>query len=46
MAPNVLDRNFAPSAPNQIWTTNLTYIWTDTGWLYLTIVLDLFNAKC
>ena len=45
VAPNVLDRNFAPAAPNQVWTADLTYIWTDAGWLYLAIVLDLFNRE-
>lgn len=45
VAPNVLDRNFAPVAPNQVWTADMTYIWTDAGWLYLAIVLDLFNRE-
>ncbi len=45
VAPNVVDRNFAPTAPNQVWTADLTYIWTAAGWLYLAIVLDLFNRE-
>ena len=45
IAPNLLDRNFAPSAPNQVWTSDITYLWTDEGWLYLAIVLDLFNRE-
>jgi len=45
VAPNLLDRNFTPSAPNQIWTADLTYIWTTEGWLYLAVVLDLFNRE-
>jgi putative transposase len=45
IAPNLLDRNFTPTAPNQVWTADLTYIWTDEGWLYLAIVLDLFNRE-
>ena len=45
VAPNVLDRNFMPTAPNQVWTADLTYIWTTAGWLYLAIVLDLFNRE-
>ena len=45
LAPNRLDRNFTPSAPNQVWTADLTYIWTDEGWLYLAVVLDLFNRE-
>ena len=45
IAPNLLDRNFAPAAPNQVWTSDITYLWTDEGWLYLAIVLDLFNRE-
>ncbi len=45
VAPNLLDRNFQPSAPNQAWSADLTYIWTDEGWLYLAVVLDLFNRE-
>ena len=36
---------FAPAAPNQAWWADLTYIWTDEGWLYLAVVVDLFNRK-
>ena len=45
MASNPLDRNFTPKAQNQVWTSDITYLWTDEGWLYLAIVLDLFNRK-
>ena len=45
VAPNLLDRNFTPAAPNQVWTADITYLWTDEGWLYLAIVLDLFNRE-
>ena len=45
IAPNLLDRNFNPAAPNQVWTFDITYLWTDEGWLYLAIVLDLFNRE-
>jgi putative transposase len=45
VAPNLLERNFSPSAPNQAWAADLTYVWTDEGWLYLAIVLDLFNRE-
>lgn len=45
VAPNLLERNFAPAAPNQAWSADLTYIWTDEGWLYLAVVLDLFNRE-
>jgi transposase InsO family protein len=45
VAPNRLDRQFEPSAPNQVWTSDITYLWTTEGWLYLAIVLDLFNRE-
>jgi len=45
IAENLLDRNFAPQAPNQAWSSDITYIWTDEGWLYLAVVLDLFNRE-
>jgi transposase InsO family protein len=45
VAPNLLERNFSPSAPNQAWSADLTYVWTDEGWLYLAVVLDLFNRE-
>jgi transposase InsO family protein len=45
VAPNLLDRNFTPTGPNQVWTSDITYLWTDEGWLYLAIVLDLFNRE-
>ena len=45
VADNLLDRNFTPTAPNQVWTSDITYLWTDEGWLYFAIVLDLFNRE-
>lgn len=45
VAPNLLDRNFTSSGPNLAWTSDITYLWTDEGWLYLAIVLDLFNRE-
>jgi putative transposase len=45
VAPNLLDRNFTPAAPNQAWAADLTYVWTGEGWLYLAVVLDLFNRE-
>jgi transposase InsO family protein len=45
IAPNVLERNFAPDAPNEVWVTDVTYVWTDEGWLYLAIMLDLFARR-
>ncbi|MBE7521964.1 MAG: IS3 family transposase [Burkholderiales bacterium] len=45
VADNLLAREFAPASPNRVWTADLTYIWTDEGWLYLAVVLDLFNRE-
>jgi putative transposase len=45
VAPNLLERDFAPSAPNRVWTADLTYLWTAEGWLYLAVVIDLFNRE-
>ena len=45
IAPNLLDRQFNQVAPNVAWVTDITYIRTDTGWLYLATVLDLFSRK-
>jgi putative transposase len=45
VAPNLLDRQFTPAAPNQAWGADLTYVWTEEGWLYLAVVLDLFNRE-
>jgi len=45
VAQNLLDRNFVASAPNEKWVTDITYIWTWQGWLYLAVVLDLFSRR-
>lgn len=45
IAKNLLQRNFTASAPNQVWTGEITYIATDEGWLYLAVVLDLFSRQ-
>ncbi len=45
IAANVLDRQFNPVAPNMAYVTDITYIRTGAGWLYLAIVLDLFARK-
>jgi transposase InsO family protein len=44
-APNLLDRQFKVSRPNKVWTTDITYIWTQHGWLYLCVMLDLFSRR-
>ncbi len=45
VAPNTLDRQFEIDRPNKVWVTDFTYIRTYEGWLYLTIVLDLFSRQ-
>jgi len=45
IAPNLLDRQFDATAPNQRWVADFTYIWTDEGWLYFAVVLDLFSRR-
>lgn len=45
IAPNILDRQFAVAAPNRVWVTDITYVATDQGWLYLAGVKDLFNGS-
>lgn len=45
VAPNVLDRQFEVDEPNKAWVTDFTYVRTHEGWLYLTIVLDLFSRQ-
>ncbi len=42
---NHLERSFSAAEPNTKWVTDITYIYTAQGWLYLRIVLDLFNSK-
>ena len=45
VAPNLLKRNFQPEAPNQVWTGDITCCWTEEGWLYLAVVIDLFSRQ-
>ena len=40
--PNVLNRNFTATAPGQKWVTDITYVWTQSGWLYLCVFMDLY----
>jgi len=45
VAPNVLDREFSVSQPNRVWASDITYIWTSEGWLYLAVILDLNSRQ-
>ena len=43
VAPNLLQQDFSAMRPNQKWVSDITYIGTDEGWLYLAVVLDLYS---
>ena len=43
VAANTLDRQFNPTQPNQLWVTDITYICSHEGWLYLAVFIDLFS---
>lgn len=45
VAPNLLNREFQAEAPDRAYVSDITYIWTREGWLYLAIVLDLFSRQ-
>lgn len=43
VAPNLLNRDFAAHAANQKWCGDISYVWTDEGWMYLAVVIDLYS---
>ena len=43
VAPNLLARNFTAEVPDKVWVSDITYLATRTGWLYLTVIIDLFS---
>ncbi len=45
VAPNLLEQNFHAGKPNQKWVSDITYISTDEGWLFLAAVMDLYSRK-
>ena len=45
VAENLLEQTFTPSAPNEVWLTDITYVHTDEGWLYLAGVKDVFTCE-
>ncbi len=45
IAPNLLNQNFKVERKNQVWVSDITYIQTKQGWMYLTVIIDLFNRK-
>ena len=45
IAANVLNRDFKASRPNEKWVTDITYVWTGEGWLYVAAVMDLYSRR-
>jgi len=45
VAANILNRRFSATAPNRKWTSDITYIWTHEGWLYLGVILDIYSRQ-
>jgi transposase InsO family protein len=45
VAPNLLERRFEVDAPNIAWVSDITYLWTRQGWLYLCVIIDLYSRK-
>jgi putative transposase len=45
VAPNLLEQKFTADAPDQKWVSDITYIWTEEGWLYLAVVLELYSRR-
>ncbi len=45
VAENKLQRQFNVAAPNKVWVTDISYLWTEQGWLYIAAVLDLFSRR-
>lgn len=44
-APNLLQRRFHVERPNKVWASDVTYLWTKSGWLYLAVTLDLCSRR-
>ncbi len=45
VAPNLLNRDFNPERPNTVWASDITYISTKEGWLFLAVIVDLFSRQ-
>jgi putative transposase len=45
VAPNLLERRFTVDEPNVAWVSDITYLWTRQGWMYLAVIIDLFSRK-
>jgi len=45
-APNLARRDFTPTAPDQLWVADITYVATWEGWLFLAVLIDAFSRRC
>jgi putative transposase len=45
VSPNLLNREFCVDAPNMVWVSDMTYVWTSEGWLYLPAIKDLYSGR-
>jgi transposase InsO family protein len=45
VAQNLVNRDFSADAPNRLWLSDITFVWTVEGWLYLAVILDVFSRK-
>ena len=45
IAPNLLDQDFSATGPNQKWASEISYVWTSEGLLYLAVILDLYSRR-
>ena len=45
IAPNLLDQDFNVKRPGEVWVSDITYVRTNNGWLYLTVIIDLYDRK-
>ncbi len=44
-SPNIVKQQFHAERPNQLWTSDMTFVWTREGWLYLAVILDVFARR-
>ncbi len=45
VAPNLLQQKFKAAGPNRVWASDITYVWTTEGWLYVAVILDIWSRK-
>jgi len=45
IAPNLINKNFVVKQPNRVWVSDITYLWTWEGWMYLAVIIDLYSRQ-